>query len=216
MHPGIVASGIVLSLGIAGCGSTTSSADHGGSSGATSADGTGGASSGTGGGASSGTGGGASSGTGGGASSGTGGAGGSGALGDAAVGGGSGISPTKKMSELTTAEATAFCKAHQSDFDAIAKGGCVLATSLLVGVTGCQQQCAGVTSSIDCNATDVSNLAGCSVTVGNVASCLDQMGTYYDALQCGSLAFGGAPSCTKDLQSQCAGLFGGGNLDGGA
>jgi len=132
---------------------------------------------------------------------------------------GSGISSSKKMNELTNAEATTLCKAHQGDFDAIAKGGCVLATAALGGASVCEQQCTSVKGGIDCSATNVSDIAGCTATVGEVENCLDQMGSYYGGLKCGAQPSSNVPSCTASLRGTCGALFGGttgGGPDGGA
>jgi hypothetical protein len=130
-------------------------------------------------------------------------------------GGGSGVPSNKQLSDLTTQEATNLCNAHQADFDAIAIGGCRLATSVIA-----PDQCSSCdsTGSVDCTGTNTSQVAGCTVTVGAYEDCLSKMADAFGSITCTtSQSMPSLPSCYQDIQTKCPSLLGGGSTsaDGG-
>jgi hypothetical protein len=136
---------------------------------------------------------------------------------------GSGVSSSKKMSDLTTAEATQLCNANQAKLDTVGQGGCIaVAISTSQTAAACDTAkavCSGQTSGISCSGANTADLAGCDLTVGELQSCVDALSGYFGSLSCSDMGKSPPPlpACTAKMQVKCSSLFGGPTGgDGGA
>lgn len=119
------------------------------------------------------------------------------------------ISGDKKMSDLTTEEATVLCKEHEADFEAIAGVACT-AQGLSKGQgeaceterDACQENAPG---GVDCDSVDVSELEGCDASVSTAETCLDEVGDFARGITCDEpppSSFN-PPACFTDLRANC-------------
>ena len=125
------------------------------------------------------------------------------------------IDGDKKMSELTTAEATSLCKKHQDDFDAL---GAVECTALGLSMGMSAEECATHRDAcmetsgggVDCDSVDTADLEGCDVPVAKTESCVDEVGAWARTITCDGERPDSfkPPDCLTELRQNCP-LFGG-------
>ena len=129
-----------------------------------------------------------------------------GACSDDDEGAGGGPSSTE-LKELSPAELETECRAVQADFDAVARGACVLDAR---DSEDCQTAAAGCTESsgIDCDNIDTSDVSDCTVTVGELKSCLAQLAAFFAPISCSAGPTSMPPNCMQSVQTKCS-IFGG-------
>ena len=119
---------------------------------------------------------------------------------------GGGASSTQ-LKDLSPAELETECRAVQGDFDAVARGACMLDAR---DSENCQTAAAGCTerSGIDCDNIDASDVSDCTVTVGELESCLDQLAAFFAPISCSVGPSSMPPNCMQSVQAKCS-IFGG-------
>ena len=147
---------------------------------------------------------------------------------------GSGVDGSKKVADLSAAEAQQFCDAYGAkseavfDSDSVKRGGCTLfgflgaqdVASCESNVTECLKSAdqTPVEATTTCE-TDPAKRAGCDATVAELDACfadtLPLMKQFYDSITCKNLLGGSSSSfstpatpasCTK-LQTRCPQMF---------
>ena len=137
---------------------------------------------------------------------------------------GSGVSKSKKINEVTNEEAKQLCQSYSSDFADIAKSSCTF-EGLMVSSTkdACEQiksaciaqinqgsDAGADASGVECDGTDMTDMANCTTTVGDFESCMNSLVSFMKGLSCSSA--GGSkptiPSCFSTLSQKCPSLFG--------
>jgi len=95
------------------------------------------------------------------------------------------------MSELTLEQATAECRAHESDFQKVRFTACKFegisaadTAACEASVTACESAAATPGNGVDCDSVDIADLEGCEVTVGEFSDCMDELASYLATLDC--------------------------------